>query len=295
MSRNIFTISVLHRVTEESSLPKVQLFFFLVEVLASRHLLRRFARPGRLVKGHGFVARRLVEGSVLKAHIELATVLGVGQSVVIAEPESGFGTGELSDHCCLALWSLGLGRCGTGQDSWTPNNSGTALSRGWVAVHARCVLVALLWLLRMEVAVLPWAAWRGFGLLQFSPVLALDPLRVVAGLARNIVHKAVLAKSRRQLAVSSALVEFVALERVLNRVLSNLWRTLQVVNINKISPRDQFLPEKKALELLKKSLILISSKVIREKIDELVSIKLSLSWCIPLRYGHCHHYKGQKM
>ena len=29
--------------------------------------------------------------------------------------------------------------------------------------------------LRMEVAVLPWAAWRGFGLLQFGPILALDP------------------------------------------------------------------------------------------------------------------------
>ena len=90
-----------------------------------------------------------------------------------------------------------------------------------------------------------------------------------------------LAESRSQLAVSSALIELVALERVLNldkkqdlkmmeldeivfnrrkgwisslrtstpthRVLANLWRTLQVVNINKVSPRDQFLPEKKAL------------------------------------------------
>merc|ERR1712223_1793707 len=293
MSRNIFTISLLHRVTEESSLPKVQLLFLLIKVLAARHLLCRFARPGRLVKGHGFVARRLVEGPVLKAHVELATVLRVGQPVVVAEPETGFGTGELSDHCCLALWSFGLGRCGTGKDGWTPNNSSAALSWGWVAVHARCVLVALLWLLRMEVAVLPWAAWRGFGLLQFGPVLALDPLRVVARLARNIVHKAILAKSRRQLAVGSALVELVALERVFNRVLANLWRTFQVVNINKVSPRDQFLSEKKALELLKESLILISGKVIREKIDELVSIELSLFWCIPLRYGHCHHYKGQ--
>ena len=32
-----------------------------------------------------------------------------------------------------------------------------------------------------------------------------------------------------------------------HRVLANLWRTFQVVNINKVSPRDQFLPEKKAL------------------------------------------------
>ena len=32
-----------------------------------------------------------------------------------------------------------------------------------------------------------------------------------------------------------------------HRVLANLGRTLQVVNINKVSPRDQFLPEKKAL------------------------------------------------
>ena len=40
MSRNIFTISVLHRVTEESSLPKVQLLFLLIKVLAARHLLQ---------------------------------------------------------------------------------------------------------------------------------------------------------------------------------------------------------------------------------------------------------------
>ena len=32
-----------------------------------------------------------------------------------------------------------------------------------------------------------------------------------------------------------------------HRVLANLWRTFQVVNINKVSPRDQFLSEKKAL------------------------------------------------
>ena len=51
------------------------------------HLLRWFARPGGLVKGHGFVARRLVERPVLKAHVVLATVLGVGKSVVVAEPE----------------------------------------------------------------------------------------------------------------------------------------------------------------------------------------------------------------
>ena len=51
------------------------------------HLLRWFARPGGLVKGHGFVARRLVEGSVLKAHVELATVLGMGQPVVVAKSE----------------------------------------------------------------------------------------------------------------------------------------------------------------------------------------------------------------
>ena len=148
------------KILEETSLQCVHLILLLIEVLAAWHFFGWFARPRCVVKGHRLVTGCLVERPILKAHIELAAVSGMWKSVMVAEPEPGVGAGELADHSGLALGPLGLGGGGAGKDGRTPDNTGAALSWGWVAVNAGCVLVALLRLLGMEVTVLSRASSR---------------------------------------------------------------------------------------------------------------------------------------
>ena len=79
------------------------------------------------------------------------------------------------DTVNLFFLSIYLGRSGAGQDGGAPNDPGAAFSGGRVARDASRVLVALLRLLRVEVAVLPRAAWGRRWLLQLSPCFALNP------------------------------------------------------------------------------------------------------------------------
>ena len=159
-------------ITEDSSL---LIIFFVVEVFAAWHLLRWFARPCCIVEGHRLVTGRLVESLVLEADVELAAVGGMRKSVVVAEPQPRVGADELVDDCRLTLGPLRLVGSGASQDERAPNDTGAALARCRVAVDAGGVLVALLRLLRVEVAVLPRAAWGRRWLLQLSPCFALNP------------------------------------------------------------------------------------------------------------------------
>ena len=137
-------------------------------------------------------------------------------SVVVTKPESSsdFWTGILLHLSLDTLRSAGLGRCCAGEDRGRPDHPCGTLASSGKTINAINILIAPLWLYRVEVSVPTRTAWEDLWLLQHGPFLALNPLWVVARPAGNVVDKTIWAELLSQPAVSASLPEFVALHGV---------------------------------------------------------------------------------
>ena len=155
-----------------------------------------------------------------KQGTECWTFLGrsVKNRECLPKSASDYWAGIFLDLSLDALRSSRLSRSRAGKDGWRPDHACRAFAGSGETIYAIHVLIAPLWLRRVEVSIPTRTPWEHLWLLKQCPLLALNPLWMVARLARNVIHKSIRAQLFCQSTVSSALMELVTLNGVLNRV-----------------------------------------------------------------------------